>query len=153
MNHPLILQDHGALKRLLDDMKVPTAQERLWCVLSGQWDFDGCVIPFDGDRPALEEVRESIERSVATEGSSFVIWTPRNKRQRGRIPKSLRCGYTVFLDGSRLIALQSVVFVPRPGEIDLLASTPTGQFLSVPGYHVAAWDGTAVDEPAIAVLS
>ncbi|HTM67724.1 MAG TPA: hypothetical protein VL426_00340 [Candidatus Binatia bacterium] len=153
MNHPLILQDHGAIKRLLDDLKVPTAVERLWCVLSGDWSFDGCRIGFDGTAEEFREIRERIERSVDSEGDMFVIWTPRDKRQRGRIPKSLRCGFTVFLDGDKLIALQSVAFVPRPGAIDLLASTPTGQFLAVPGYHVAAWDGTPVDEPAATVLS
>lgn len=153
MNRPLILQDHGAIKRLLDEVKVPTAVERLWCVLRGAWSFDGCEIDFDGSEAELQDVRERIERSVDSEGDVFVIWTPREKRQRGRIPRSLRCGYTVFMDGDRLIALQSVTFVPRPGAIDLLASTGSGQFLAVPGYYVAAWDGTAVDEPVATVVS
>lgn len=153
MNESFSLHDHGAIKRLLDEVKVPTAVERLWCVLRGEWDFDGCEIRFDGTPDELREVRERIERSVSEDGHSFVIWTPRTKRQKGRIPKSLRCGYTVFLDGDRLIALQSVTFVPRPGAIDLLSTTPTGQFVAVPGYYVAAWDGTAVDEPAATVLS
>ena len=153
MNHPLFLQDNGALKRLLDDVKVPTAVERLWCVLRGEWSFDASEIDFDGSPGELEEIRERIERSVDSEGDVFVIWTPRAKRQRGRIPKSLRCGFTVFLDGDRLIAFQSVTFVPRPGAIDLIASTATGQFLAVPGYYVAAWDGSSVDDPVVTVVS
>jgi len=151
MDHPLIPQDHDAIARLLSK-KVPTAEARLWCVLAGEWSFDGGTIDFDGSPAEFREICERATRS-ADFADAFVIWTPRTKRQRGRIPRSLRCGYTVFQDGRHLVAFQSVAFVPRPGEIDLIASTPTGQFLAVPGYHVAAWDGSAVDEPTVTVLS
>lgn len=151
MDHPLIPQDHGAIARLLSK-NVPTAEPRMWCVLSGEWSFDGGAIRFDGTPAELQEIRERVERS-ADAGDVFIVWTPRTKRQRGRIPRSLRCGYTVFMDGNHLVAFQSVAFVPRPGAIDLIASTPSGQFLAVPCYHVAAWDGSPVDEPTVTVLS
>ncbi|HTK04984.1 MAG TPA: hypothetical protein VL500_05335 [Candidatus Eisenbacteria bacterium] len=151
MDHPLILQDNATLSRLLSE-NVPTAEARMWCVLAGEWSFDGSVITFDGAPEEFQDIRDRIARSI-DDGDIFVIWTPRTKRQRGRIPRSLRCGYTVFLDGNRLVAFQSVAFVPRPGAIDLIASTPTGQFLAVPSYHVAAWDGSPVDEPTVSVVS
>ena len=151
MDHALLTQDHSAIARLLSK-NVPTADVRLWCVLSAEWKFDGSRLAFDGTAAELEEIRSAATRS-AESCDIFVIWMPREKRQRGRIPKALRCGFTVFMDGKDLVIFQSVVFVPRHGEFDLVATTQSGQFVSVPGYHVAAWDGSPVDEPMDITLS
>lgn len=145
MDHALLTQDHDAIARLLSK-NVPTANERLWCVLSSEWRFDGSRLTFDGTAAQREELFAVAARS-AESGGVFAVWTPREKRQRGRIPRSLRCGFTVFPDGDRLIVFQSVVFVPRPGKIDLIATTRTGQYVSVPEYIVASWDGSPIDEP------
>ncbi len=53
----------------------------------------------------------------------------------------------MVLDGDDLVVFQSVVFLPL-GVIDVIATTPTGQFDIVAVQRVSAWDGTPVDEPA-----
>ncbi|MEY4744167.1 MAG: hypothetical protein RL272_112, partial [Candidatus Parcubacteria bacterium] len=146
MANTVILYDHDRVARLLK-RDLPLAQVRLWCVLSADWRFDGNTLAFDGTPAELRELRQRADLSAET-GDTFVIWMPRLKRQRGRIPKALRCGFTVFRDGRDLIVFQSVAFVPRPGAFDLIATTGSGQFVAVPAYHVASWDGTSVDEPA-----
>lgn len=151
MEHSFIAYDHDTVARMLKK-NVPLAEQRLWCVLSADWRFDGNKIAFDGTPAELRDLRENIARS-AEQGDVFVIWMPRMKRQRGRIPKSLRCGYTVFREGRDLIAFQSVAFVPRPGAFDLIATTASGQYVAVPAYHVASWDGSSVDDPAVPAVS
>lgn len=143
------LQDDTVARLLERD--IPTVPGRLWCVLAGEWKFDGNRIAFDGTRAELRDLRDAAEHAEA--GDRLVIWMPRLKRQRGRIPKSLRCGYTVFNDGQHLIAFQSVVFVPRAGKIDLVATTSSGQFVTVPMHDVAAWDGSPVDAPTVTLMS
>lgn len=150
MAQPYSPQQDAIVARLLE-RDVPTVPGRLWCVLAGEWKFDGYRIAFDGRPSELRALREAAE--MAENGTTLVVWMPRLRRQRGRIPKSLRCGYTVFNDGRDLIAFQSVVFVPRPGKIDLIATTSSGQFVTVPAYDVAAWDGSPVDAPTVTVAS
>ncbi len=151
MERSFIAYDHEMVARLLKK-DIPLAEERLWCVLSSDWRFDGSKVAFDGSFAELGELRGLIERSVQ-DRDVFVVWMPRMKRQRGRIPKSLRCGFTIFRDGRDLIAFQSIAFVPRPGAFDLIATTPCGQFVAVPAYHVASWDGSPVDDPALPAVS
>lgn len=147
---PYSPQQDDTVARLLD-RDIPTVPGRMWCVLAGEWKFDGNRIAFDGTRAELRDLRDAAEQAEA--GDRLVVWMPRLKRQRGRIPKSLRCGFTVFNDGQHLIAFQSVVFVPRPGKIDLIATTSSGQFVTVPAHDVAAWDGSPVDAPTVTLMS
>ena len=147
---PYSPQQDDTVARLLE-RDIPTVPGRLWCVLAGEWKFDGNRIAFDGTRAELRDLRDAAEQAEA--GDRLVVWMPRLKRQRGRIPKSLRCGYTVFNDGQHLIAFQSVVFVPRAGKIDLIATTSSGQFVTVPALDVAAWDGSPVDAPTVTIAS
>lgn len=147
---PYSPQQDDTIARLLE-RDIPTVPGRLWCVLAGEWKFDGNRIAFDGTPAELRELREAADN--AESGSTLVVWMPRLKRQRGRIPKSLRCGFTVFNDGQHLIAFQSVAFVPRPGKIDLIATTSSGQFVTVPVHDVAAWDGSSVDAPTVTIAS
>ncbi|MEY4745246.1 MAG: hypothetical protein RL272_1191 [Candidatus Parcubacteria bacterium] len=151
MEHSVISLNHDMVARLLKK-DVPLAPERLWCVLSAELKFDGHRLAFDGTPAELRDLRERADLSADT-GGIFVIWMPRLKRQRGRIPKSLRCGFTVFSDGRDLIIFQSVAFVPRAGAFDLIATTSSGQFVAVPAYHVAAWDGSSVDDPTVPAIS
>lgn len=151
MERSFIAYDHDTVARMLKE-DVPLAKQQLWCVLSGDWRFDGNKIAFDGTPAELRSLREHVARS-AEQGDVFVVWMPRMKRQRGRIPKSLRCGFTVFRDGGDLIAFQSVTFVPRPGTFDLIATTASGQYVAVPAFYVASWDGSSVDDPAVPAVS
>jgi hypothetical protein len=129
---------------------VPTAPGRAWCVLSDGWKFDGGEIAFDGTAEEREQLMALIDRSM--EEDFFVIWTPSEKRQKGSIPRSLRCGFTVFRDGDDLICFQSVVFAPLPGAIDLVATTRTGQYVTVRAYDVSSWDGTSIGDARLTAM-
>jgi hypothetical protein len=133
----------GAVTRLIE-RGAKTVDEKAWSTIAGRWLFDGNAIPFDGTTGQKADIEGFIENSEE-HGDWLVVWTPRlrHAKQRGRIPVSLRCGFTVFsLDGD-LVAFQSVIFVPR--RVDLLASLPCGQFVHVPPYDASPWDGRSYD--------
>ncbi len=115
---------------------------RPWSVLSGGERFDGETLRID-DAPSAYAVMDAI---AATEDEDcYAIWTPIEKRQRGRIPRALRCGFTLALnrDGG-ITVFQSVVFVPLD-VIDIVAHLPSGQVVLVKSQKVSAWDGTSTD--------
>jgi hypothetical protein len=149
-NEPYSAMQDGTVARLLQ-RDIPTVPSRIWCVLAGEWKFDGNRIAFDGKPAEHRALRDAAEHSE--DGNMLLIWMPRLRRQRGRIPKSLRCGFTVFNDGQHLIAFQSVAFVPRAGKIDLIATTSSGQFVTVPTSDVASWDGSSIDAPTVTIAS
>jgi hypothetical protein len=138
-------QLQGKVARLLARAPV-VIPERPWSVMSGRHRFDGSTLEFAGDPDALEKLMDRV-RDCADREDNVVIWTPLPRRQRGRIPRTLRCGYTVVADGDELVVFQSVVFVPL-GVVDVIATTAAGQFDVVSVHKVSAWDGTPVEEPS-----
>ena len=138
---------NDTVKRLFA-RNVPTIPERLWSAVSGQWYFDGSVIRWDGDPYDKNRLVESLLQYNGSE-DNVIVWLPRqrHRRQRGRLPKCLWSGFTVCLDGTELVAFQSVVIVPR-SITELVATTPSGQFVLIPAYKVSSWDGVAIDAPA-----
>lgn len=122
---------------------APVAPDRPWSVVSGGQRFDGETLHID-DAAAKAVVLDALAATV--EEDCFVIWTPVEKRQRGRIPKALRCGYTLAADRHGDVKVfQSVVFVPLD-VIDILAHLASGQVVLVKGQKVSAWDGTSADD-------
>jgi hypothetical protein len=119
------------------------APDRPWSVVSGGQRFDGETLDID-DSSARTAVLDGL--AAMEDEACFVIWTPIEKRQRGRIPKALRCGYTLAANGAGVVTIfQSVVFVPLD-VVDILAHLPSGQVVLVKSQKVSAWDGTSADD-------
>lgn len=116
---------------------------RPWSVLSGGERFDGETLRID-DPPSAYAVMDAI--AATADEDCHVVWTPIEKRQRGRIPRALRCGYTLALSrDDAIVVFQSVVFVPLD-VIDILTHLPSGQIVLVKSQKVSAWDGTSTGE-------
>lgn len=121
---------------------APVAPERAWSVVSGGERFDGGTLRIDD--PA--QAKDVLDAIAATEDHGcFVIWTPIEKRQRGRIPRALRCGYTLAATGDGTVTIfQSIVF-PALDVVDIIARLASGQVVLVRSERVSAWDGTSAD--------
>jgi hypothetical protein len=117
--------------------------DRPWSVVSGGERFDGESLSIT-DGPSAYAVLDTL--AATEDGNHVVIWTPIEKRQRGRIPRALRCGYTLATNRhGGITVFQSVVFAPLD-VIDIVAHLPSGQVVLVKSQRVSAWDGTSVDE-------